>query len=44
MGREVVAAVVPIGVLWADTEEIADWWMMTNLLAVDLSAIVVVAL
>ncbi len=41
---EIVAAVVPVGRFWADSQEIADGGMVGDLLAIDLSAVGVGAL
>ena len=44
MCGESIIAIVPIGFVWTDYEEIADGWMMGNLLTVDFSSIWVVPL
>lgn len=44
MRGEIVAAVVPVGRFWADSQEIADGGMVGDLLAIDLGAVGVGAL
>ena len=39
MGTKVVASVISVLAFGANTEEITDWWVMTDLLAVDLGSI-----